>query len=83
LANITLSKQEASESGIECRRARIFARLSRESGENEIDMIKQALADSQFNQKKTAEKLSLTYHQLRGYLKKYNLLDSSAESVEA
>lgn len=28
-------KQEASESGIECRRARIFARLSRESRENE------------------------------------------------
>ena len=34
-------------------------------------------------QKKTAEKLSLTYHQLRGYLKKYNLLDSSAQDLEA
>ncbi|BDX05723.1 phage shock protein operon transcriptional activator [Planctobacterium marinum] len=45
----------------------------------EIDMIKQALADSHYNQKKTAEKLSLTYHQLRGYLKKYNLLDQSVE----
>ncbi|MFC3120361.1 phage shock protein operon transcriptional activator [Agaribacter flavus] len=43
----------------------------------EIDLIQQALADSQFNQKKTAEKLSLTYHQLRGYLKKYNLLENS------
>jgi psp operon transcriptional activator len=53
------------------------------SQQYEIDMIKQALADSQFNQKKTADKLSLTYHQLRGYLKKYNLLDSSAENVEA
>ena len=49
----------------------------------EIDLIQQALADSQFNQKKTAEKLSLTYHQLRGYLKKYNLLDSTAEDMEA
>ncbi|WJG08371.1 phage shock protein operon transcriptional activator [Aliiglaciecola sp. LCG003] len=48
----------------------------------EIDLIKQALADSQFNQKKTADKLSLTYHQLRGYLKKYNLLDSSVEEME-
>lgn len=48
----------------------------------EIDLIQQALADSQFNQKKTAEKLSLTYHQLRGYLKKYNLLDGSAEEQE-
>ena len=57
--------------------------LKERSQQHEIDMIKQALADSQFNQKKTAEKLSLTYHQLRGYLKKYNLLDSSAEGVEA
>lgn len=57
--------------------------LKERSQQYEIDMIKQALADSQFNQKKTAEKLSLTYQQLRGYLKKYNLLDSSAENVEA
>ncbi len=57
--------------------------LKERSQQYEIDMIRQALEDSQFNQKKTAEKLSLTYHQLRGYLKKYNLLDSSAESVEA
>ncbi|MEC7691034.1 MAG: phage shock protein operon transcriptional activator [Pseudomonadota bacterium] len=57
--------------------------LKERSQQFEIDMIRQALEDSQFNQKKTAEKLSLTYHQLRGYLKKYNLLDSSAESVEA
>lgn len=48
----------------------------------EIDLIKQALADSQYNQKKTAEKLSLTYHQLRGYLKKYNLLDGASEEVD-
>ncbi|TDF39577.1 phage shock protein operon transcriptional activator [Alteromonadaceae bacterium M269] len=52
------------------------------SQEYEIDLIQQALADSQFNQKKTAEKLSLTYHQLRGYLKKYNLLDGSIEGQE-
>jgi psp operon transcriptional activator len=45
----------------------------------EIDLIKQALADSQYNQKKTADKLALTYHQLRGYLKKYNLLESTDE----
>ncbi|MDH5737552.1 MAG: phage shock protein operon transcriptional activator [Gammaproteobacteria bacterium] len=42
----------------------------------EIDLIKQALASNQFNQKKTAQALSVTYHQLRGYLKKYNLLDA-------
>lgn len=42
----------------------------------EIELISTALANSQYNQKKTAEILGLTYHQLRGYLKKYNLLDS-------
>jgi psp operon transcriptional activator len=42
----------------------------------EMDLIKQALAACQFNQKKTAEALNLTYHQLRGYMKKYKLLDS-------
>ena len=46
----------------------------------EITMIKEALKDSQFNQKKTAQKLSLTYHQLRGYLKKYSLLDEGPDS---
>jgi len=42
----------------------------------EIDLIKQALAYSQFSQKKAAEHLGVTYHQLRGLLKKYNLLDA-------
>ena len=44
--------------------------------EFEIDLIKRALAQSQFNQKKTAEALQVTYHQLRGYMKKYDLFDS-------
>jgi psp operon transcriptional activator len=48
----------------------------------EIDLINQALAESQFNQKKTAEKLGLTYHQLRGYLKKYNLLEQTNEDMD-
>ena len=48
----------------------------------EIDLISQALADSQFNQKKTAQKLGLTYHQLRGYLKKYNLLEQTNEELD-
>lgn len=51
--------------------------FKRESQSFEIKLIQHALADAQFNQKKTAEKLGLTYHQLRGYLKKYNLLDAS------
>lgn len=43
----------------------------------EIDLIQQALQHCQFNQKKTAEFLQLTYHQLRGYLKKYQLLEGT------
>jgi psp operon transcriptional activator len=47
------------------------------SQDYEKDLIQAALKNCQFNQKKTAEALELTYHQLRGYLKKYNLLESS------
>ena len=39
----------------------------------EIDTIKAALDKARHNQRKAAELLSLTYHQLRGYLKKYQL----------
>lgn len=46
------------------------------SQQYEVSLLKQALAACQFNQKKTAESLGLTYHQLRGYMKKYQLLDS-------
>ncbi|OKY25358.1 phage shock protein operon transcriptional activator [Thalassotalea sp. PP2-459] len=46
------------------------------SQQYEVDLIKSALENCQYNQKKTADALELTYHQLRGYLKKYNLLDS-------
>lgn len=42
----------------------------------EISLIEQALAASQYNQKKTAEVLGVTYHQLRGYMKKYNLFEN-------
>lgn len=45
------------------------------TAEFEIDVIQRALKHAQFNQKKTAEILGLTYHQLRGYLKKYHLLE--------
>jgi len=49
------------------------------SQEFEINLIKNALSHCQFNQKKTAEQLGVTYHQLRGYLKKYNLLEKSVD----
>jgi len=53
------------------------------SQDYEIDLLKSALANCQFNQKKTAEALELTYHQLRGYLKKYNLLDGNGADEES
>ncbi len=43
--------------------------------DTEVHIIQMALKHTQFNQKKCAEMLGLTYHQLRGYLKKYQLLD--------
>lgn len=52
------------------------------SQDYEINLIKSALENCQYNQKKTADALELTYHQLRGYLKKYNLLDSSVNEDE-
>lgn len=48
----------------------------------EIELIEAALSHCQFNQKKTADALQLTYHQLRGYLKKYNLLDGSVNDEQ-
>ncbi|MDR0780245.1 MAG: phage shock protein operon transcriptional activator [Pseudomonadales bacterium] len=42
----------------------------------EIDLLKQALRQSQFNQRKAAKLLDLSYDQLRGYLRKYELLSA-------
>jgi len=39
-------------------------------------LLTSALEQCRFNQKKTAEFLGMTYHQLRGYLRKYELTDS-------
>jgi psp operon transcriptional activator len=44
--------------------------------EREIELLTAALEQCRFNQKKTAEFLGMTYHQLRGYLRKYDLTDS-------
>jgi psp operon transcriptional activator len=49
----------------------------------EIDAIERAMVQAKHNQRKAAELLSLTYHQLRGYLKKYELLKSEPESTDA
>ena len=41
----------------------------------EIGLIEQALNEAKHNQRKAADLLQVTYHQLRGYLKKYDLLN--------
>lgn len=53
------------------------------SNEYEIKLINDALKFSQYNQRRTADALGLTYHQLRGYLKKYNLLETNSKESEA
>jgi len=51
---------------------------------HEIALIQQGMAEARFNQRKAAELLGLTYHQLRGLLKKYELLnaDNAVEQAE-
>ncbi|MEJ8567565.1 phage shock protein operon transcriptional activator [Elongatibacter sediminis] len=49
----------------------------------EIDLLNQALEQCRFNQKKTAEYLSLTYHQLRGYLRKYDLTEAASTTDDS
>ncbi|OKP05813.1 phage shock protein operon transcriptional activator [Xenorhabdus eapokensis] len=41
--------------------------------DSEKSLLIQALTESQFNQKKAADKLNLTYHQFRGLIKKYRI----------
>jgi psp operon transcriptional activator len=43
--------------------------------QHEIELLQSALEQCRFNQKKTADFLGMTYHQLRGYLRKYELTD--------
>ncbi len=43
--------------------------------QTEIDLIKAALKHCKYKQKQTAEYLGMSYHQLRGYLRKYELSD--------
>ncbi len=43
--------------------------------DHEIALLERALEANRFNQRRTAEALGMTYHQLRGYLRKYEMLD--------
>jgi psp operon transcriptional activator len=42
--------------------------------------LQAALKECRYNQKKTAEFLGMTYHQLRGYLRKYGLTEADSET---
>ncbi|MGF1737148.1 phage shock protein operon transcriptional activator [Photobacterium satsumensis] len=42
--------------------------------DQEVAILQQALEQAQFNQRKAADLLSLSYHQLRGLLRKYQLV---------
>ena len=44
--------------------------------DEEVRRIKNAMEICRFNQKKTAQFLGMTYHQLRGYLRKYELTET-------
>jgi psp operon transcriptional activator len=46
-------------------------------GLHEKRLLRAALADARFNQRRAAQRLSLTYHQFRGLLRKYKLLDEA------
>ncbi|MFI8417027.1 phage shock protein operon transcriptional activator [Serratia sp. NPDC078593] len=50
--------------------------------EQEKQLITMALKQARFNQRKAADLLGLTYHQLRGMLKKYPLLHSASSEEE-
>jgi psp operon transcriptional activator len=48
----------------------------------EIRWLETAMQQARFNQRKAAELLGLSYHQLRGYLRKYKLVGAADEGSE-
>lgn len=53
--------------------------LKQAVAEFEINLLKQAMQQSQYNQRKAAQLLALSYHQFRGMLRKYQLLNDDNE----
>ncbi|HUR40094.1 MAG TPA: phage shock protein operon transcriptional activator [Verrucomicrobiae bacterium] len=51
--------------------------FSQAAGQFEVKLIRAALDQARFNQRKAAQLLNLTYHQFRGLLRKYKLLDEA------
>jgi psp operon transcriptional activator len=46
----------------------------------EVAMLQRALAVNRYHQRRAADWLGLSYHQLRGYLRKYRLTGNSVET---
>ena len=59
----------------------LLAALKAEVQAFEIALIEQAMAEARYNQRKAAELLQVTYHQLRGYLKKYDILKKGSKAL--
>ena len=53
--------------------------LKQHISECEIELIERAMETAKHNQRKAADLLGLTYHQFRGYLKKYALVGASSD----
>ncbi|MGL4508464.1 MAG: phage shock protein operon transcriptional activator, partial [Aeromonas sobria] len=56
--------------------------LKQAVAEFEINLLKQAMQQSQYNQRKAAQLLALRYHQFRGMLRKYQLLNDDNEAEQ-
>ncbi|MFB2862643.1 phage shock protein operon transcriptional activator [Aeromonas sp. MdU4] len=56
--------------------------LKQAVAEFEINLLKQAMQQSQYNQRKAAQLLALSYHQFRGMLRKYQLLDADNDTEQ-
>ncbi|OAN18289.1 AAA family ATPase [Photobacterium jeanii] len=46
----------------------------------EVNLIQYALVQTQYNQRKAADQLGLSYHQLRGLLRKYDLVGTTSNN---
>jgi psp operon transcriptional activator len=53
--------------------------LKEHAADYEVNLIEQAMGLAKHNQRKAAEMLGLSYHQMRGYLKKYALVGAQTE----
>lgn len=59
--------------------ARLPCDLRAEIERIEVEWLQAAMQQARFNQRKAAELLQLSYHQLRGYLRKYKLVGADGE----